>query len=198
VTAEGDGEITTLEPLRLRSGISERSFFGPGVLAFVGISGLFAYGLGDGWSVWDMGFFGFMGLIGLVGSVYGLTPLTLIADKRGVHYRALGYRRSYAWSEIESVGVGHNHSFDGWDAPAARLLMGGKPNIPPTIGLNLKVGDRDAGKIAYRRGFNGYEVSFPDAFDKGPRWITAELQARLEQSRRLAVGEALAGPETDT
>jgi hypothetical protein len=187
--AEGKDEVARLAPLRLRSGISERTFFGPGVLAFVGVNALFAYGLGEGWSVWDKAFFGFMGLLGLVTSAYGLAPLTLIADETGVHYRALGYRRSYRWGEIESVGVGHNHSFDGWDAPAARLLMGGKRKIPPTIGLNLKVGGRDVGKMAYRRGFNGYEVSFPDAFDKGPRWITAELQTRLEQARRLAVGQ---------
>jgi hypothetical protein len=186
---EGEVGGVRLAPLKLRSGISGRTFIGPGMLAFVGISAVFAYGLGDGWSVWDMGFFGFMGLLGLATSLYGLAPLTMIADETGVHYRALGYRRSYLWSEIESVGVGRNRSFDGWDAPAARLLMGPAPKIPPTIGLNLKVGTRDAGTAAYRRGFNGYEVSFPDAFDKGPRWIVTALEARLDQARRDAVEE---------
>ncbi|NBW06791.1 MAG: hypothetical protein EBR82_02060 [Caulobacteraceae bacterium] len=187
---EGEGEGVRLAPLTLRSGISDRTFIGPSMLAFVGISALFAYGLGDGWNVWDMGFFGFMGLLGLATTIYGLAPLTLIADETGVHYRAWGYRRSYPWSEIESVGVGRNRNFDGWDAPAARAIMGPAPKIPPTIGLNLKVGTRDAGKAAYRRGFNGYEVSFPDAFDKGPRWIVTALQERLEQARRDAAEAA--------
>ena len=190
MTAGGEAGVPRLAPLTLRSGISGRTFVGPGMLAVVGVSALFAYGLGDGWSVWDMSFFG---LMGLVSTAYSLAPLTLIADEVGVHYRALGYRRSYPWSEIESVGVGRDRNFDGWDAPAAKAVMGAAPKVPPTIGLNLKVGARDAGKAAYRRGFNGYEVSFPDVFEKGSHWITTALQERLEQARRDAADGAPGG-----
>jgi hypothetical protein len=169
----------------LKSGVSARTFFGPGILAYVFISAFFAYGLGDGWSVGEKVYFGFVALIGIVG-LYGMVPSTLVADQVGIHYRAPGYRRSYRWSEIEAVGVGHSRAFDGWDAPAARLMMGRQLKVPPTVGLNLKGGVLDPGRTAYQRGFTGYDVNLPDVFAQGPNWVAKELRARLEDARRNA------------
>ncbi len=161
---------------------------GPAILVVPAINALLAYGGGGEWNVWDMGFFAFLGLIGVVATVYGFAPAVLIADQQGIHYRTLGYRRSYPWDEIESIGVSRDRAFDGWDAPAARAVVGHVSRPPATIGLNLKIGDRNAAKVAYARGVNGYEFGFPDTFEKSTHQIARELQGRLEQSRNVESG----------
>ena len=159
--------------------------FGPAVLAFVGIHACFSYVWGNGWTLLEMVGLGFIGVVGVGATVFGLARVDLIADEVGIRYRTLGYRRAFKWNEIEAIGVGNDRSFGGWDQPAARVLTGGAPKLPPTIGVNLKSNDRDAGTAAYQRGFDGYEVSFQNVFGRGVSGIVAELQARLDQSRRL-------------
>ena len=127
-----------------------------------------------------------MSVIGLLGLIFILTPVELVADYEGVRWRQFGYRKTIPWSEIEDVGIGTSKAFAGYDRPSERMLTGGTPSSRPvpTIGINLKLAGRNSANASYRRGLTGFEINLSNLFRVETEEIVAELQARLQLSRR--------------
>ena len=144
----------------------------------------------DAWhgelSIWSLVGSGLMSVVGLFGLIFILMPVELIADCEGVRWRQFGYRRTIPWSEIEDIGIGVSKAFDGYDRPSVRFLTGGTPSSRsvPTIGINLKLAGRNSATASYRRGSTGFELNLSNLFRVGTGEIVAELQARLQRSRR--------------
>lgn len=139
-------------------------------------------------SLADTIFAGFLGALGLLALVLSLFPVVLRADDIGIHWRQFAWRKSLPWSEIESIGIGRDQSLKGYDHPVARIMLPQAARSPraPTIGINLKLGDRNAATVSYRRGFTGYELNFHHVFDTGLTTLVADLQARLNAARLRA------------
>ena len=133
----------------------------------------------------DTIFAGCMGAIGLLGLVASLFPVVLRADDVGIHWRQFGWRKSLPWNDIEAIGIGRDKSFEGYDHPVARIMVpqAAKSRRPLSIGINLKLGDRNAATVSYRRGMTGYELNFHHVFDTSLTALVADLQARLEAAR---------------
>lgn len=140
----------------------------------------------------DTIFAGFLGALGLLALIASLFPVVLRADDVGIHWRQFAWRKSLPWSEIESIGIGRDKSFEGYDHPVARIMapQAAKSPRPPTIGINLKLGDRNAATVSYRRGFTGYELNFHHVFDTSLTTLVADLQARLDAARLRSGGSA--------
>jgi len=118
--------------------------------------------------------------------VWSLFPVTLRADAFGIHWRQFGYRKTFLWNEIEAIGIGRDTAFDGYDRPAVRILVPHSTKLrrTPCIGINLKVADRNAATVSYRRSVTGYELNFPHVFDAGLTALVTDLQTRLDAARR--------------
>ena len=131
-------------------------------------------------------FAGFMGALALLALVASLFPVVLRADAIGIHWRQFGWRKSLPWNEIESIGIGRDRTLEGYDHPVARIMAPQAANFrrPPSIGINLKLGDRNAATVSYRRGFTGYELNFHHVFNTSLVTLMADLQARLEAARQ--------------
>lgn len=130
----------------------------------------------------------FMGALGFLVLLASLFPVVLRADESGIHWRQFSFRKSIRWVEIESIGIGRDKSFEGYDHPVARVMTprATRYRRPPSLGINLKLGDRNAATVSYRRGFTGYELNFHDVFDTDLTALVADLQARLEAARRFS------------
>ncbi|CAL1691421.1 hypothetical protein MMB232_01561 [Brevundimonas subvibrioides] len=171
--------------MRLRSRFWRYVWIGLGFLALATVHSAADYWRYGGWSWWILCYLGIITALGLTFVAIGLTPFELTADDRGVRWRRLGYDKVLLWKDIESIGVTKDRSFAGYDTPVVRVLTGGGvPRPDPMIGINLKIGDRNAATVAYRRGFNGYELSFLNPFDVGLTTLATNLQQRLDRATR--------------
>jgi hypothetical protein len=125
--------------------------------------------------------------------VLAILPMRLLADAQGLTFVKLGRARKMAWRDIEAIGVGRNEGLDGFDTAPVRFLA---PNSTAStaklarlryVGVNMKPEAspyKDAGTRAYRRGLVGYEFYMTNMFGISTDQIVADLQARLDASRR--------------
>lgn len=142
---------------------------------------------GDPLNVFEWTFIGFTACMSALMAMVGLTTVELRVDERGIHHRQFRLNATYLWEDVVEIGVGRDRTQDGWDHPAARLVVGKPPmKLPPRVGINLKIGDRNAATVAYRRGITGFEINLPDVFPIGVGVLAEQLQERLEHARRSA------------
>jgi len=128
--------------------------------------------------------------------VLAVLPMRLLADAHGLTFVKRGRARKMAWRDIEAIGVGRSGAFDGFDSAAMRILAPGSMASTAKlarvryVGVNMKPDAspyKDAGTRAYRRGLVGYEIFITNLFGLSTDQIVADLQDRLEASRRATV-----------
>lgn len=152
---------------------------------------------------WLVGHFGFwtwveigvFSALAVAALIMAVLPMRLQADAQGLTFIQLGRTRKMAWRDIEAIGVGRNKGLDGFDTAPVRLLAPisaartAKLARLRYVGVNMKPDAspyKDAGTRAYRRGLVGYEIFITNFFGLSTDQIVADLQARLEASRRVS------------
>lgn len=178
--------LATRPPLRLKGRMLGLAFAGATSLAVSTCSAALSYGDLTEASLLTTLWIGVTGLGGLVAFVCGVLPVELTADDYGISWRQWFTVRSYRWAEIEEIGIGRSKAFDGWDQPAARVLIGPAPPSQLYLGVNLVSAEREAASVSYQRGFTGFDVNLTPPVKASLQQIVAELQARLETARANA------------
>jgi hypothetical protein len=147
---------------------------------FLGVVGWSQAGIGD--RIW----YGFCVALALAFLPSILRPPTLVADRGGIRWSSGWRRRTYPWADIEEIGVARWRDADVLNTPVWRRTFRGRPvHKTPLVGLNLipERGSPDAATRAYRRGYIGYDVGFPNPSSRLTEEVVDELRVRLERAR---------------
>lgn len=124
----------------------------------------------------------------LAGLAWGLAfllwPPQLTIDDDGTAFDMIGYHRRIAWTDIERVGIATKPVGD----LTTRYMRSTATEMvnAPKIGIDYKAGRNpisDPGKIAYRKGFFGYDVAWNSHSSHSLTWIVERMSERLQAAR---------------